>query len=83
MALLGAGALVRSRISRQPVFVLVVLGGACALGALSIGHEYTGGDAAVAARAAGRPRPRARSEDRGPRGDAGRALSARLRGAAV
>jgi len=39
MALLGAGALVQSRIV-EPFFVLVVIGGACSLGALSLGHEY-------------------------------------------
>lgn len=39
MALVGAGALVKSR-AVEPYFILVVVGGACALGALSLGHEY-------------------------------------------
>lgn len=40
MALLSAGALMKSR-AVEPYFTLAVVGGACALGALSLGHEYT------------------------------------------
>ena len=39
MALLGAGALAKSRLA-EPLSILVVVGGACALGAFSLGHEY-------------------------------------------
>jgi hypothetical protein len=39
MALLGAAALAKSRLA-EPLSILVVVGGACALGALSLGHEY-------------------------------------------
>jgi hypothetical protein len=39
MALLGAGTLMDTRVP-GPYFILVVVGGACALGALSLGHEY-------------------------------------------
>lgn len=39
LALLGAGALAKPRLA-EPLSILVVVGGACALGALSLGHEY-------------------------------------------
>jgi hypothetical protein len=42
MALVGAMALVSFR-AVEPFALIVVVGGSCALGALSLGHEYTGG----------------------------------------
>jgi hypothetical protein len=56
MALLGGGALVKSVVV-QPYFVLVAVGGACALGALSLGHEYMAGTlASMLAQPVGRVR---------------------------
>ena len=40
LAMIGAGALANPLVV-HPYFILVVVGGACALGALSLGHEYT------------------------------------------
>ena len=56
MALLGVRALVTSR-AVEPYLILVVVGGACALGALSLGHEYMAGTlASMLAQPVGRVR---------------------------
>jgi len=41
MALLAAAALMRFRVV-EPFSIIVIIGGSCTLGAMSLGHEYTG-----------------------------------------
>jgi hypothetical protein len=56
MALLGAGVVSESRLA-EPLSILVFIGGACALGAASLGHEYTAGTlASMLAQPVGRVR---------------------------